>query len=865
MEREVFDKKIIQEAQLKLAEKRAKQNEIDTIKGSVKMISDALILLNNKMETLKNSNLKNMEEAIVNFEEITDYHDKKIENYDNKFNIIKRKINSFNDVAEDILEKIKSACEVLEVDSIQEISAKTKDYADFIKNKFDEISSEFDSFNDVQIKMEQIKNQVNNIEEFNICGKINSLSESIEKIQNFTEAFEGNISHIESKISDTGLIEKVNKRINSFDKVYESVDSILEKTKSISDNAELAEITLNNICKYNEEQNNNIEEIIQNKFSLLSEIIVEISERILNEKSNLEGFVNTRYDNINKVLNEIISYNEENRRKIHDVIEINSKNIISDIKNRVDESNTNTIKNIIDLKCKVEENFKNSETHIEEVSKVLSNTLNGIESNKNEIEEIIKNNQEHIIENFEEKFSENENNTNKFIEEFKYKYDILDKLINKIQNDSVENADYIKSTLGNNHKDIVDILNKMSNSQVENINKVNDLLIDNFSDILQKIHDTVYGNEKRYSSIIEKTDQLSESLSVLDKSVNENIKNNFNEVYDKLNLLINDNIELKEYEEQRDKNLSEEFQKLSSDAALNFKDITKKVDELYIEIPKRVQSDFKEIFLEMDEKLNNLLDKQYVKIEESIEKINSNFINREDFNKKFHDNFEKMNRLDDKICELEQKINDLLEENRQLKETINKNNQIITQPTNNNNNNNSQFAGTNDSINMLEKAAKSGDSKACLQMGDMYYKGLNTNQDFEKALKYYEIGSMNGSVECNTRIMGIYKILADKGFMEYQFLIGKSYLEGKIVGQDIDIALEWYKKAAKNGHGEAKTVLIRMYMMMANNNNADGLFNLGICYYEGFCVEKDLAKAYEYLNKAASLGHGEAIKMVSRP
>ena len=85
MEREVFDKKIIQEAQLKLAEKRAKQNEIDTIKGSVKMISDALILLNNKMETLKNSNLKNMEEAIVNFEEITDYHDKKIENYDNKF------------------------------------------------------------------------------------------------------------------------------------------------------------------------------------------------------------------------------------------------------------------------------------------------------------------------------------------------------------------------------------------------------------------------------------------------------------------------------------------------------------------------------------------------------------------------------------------------------------------------------------------------------------------------------------------------------------------------------------------------------------------------------------------------------------
>ena len=129
MEKEIFDKKTIQEAQLKLAEKRAKQNELDSIKGSVKMISDALILLNNKMETLKNTNLKNIEESIVNFEEITDYHNKKIDNYDNNFNLIKRKINSFNDVAADILSKIKGVCETLEVESIQELSKETEEYA----------------------------------------------------------------------------------------------------------------------------------------------------------------------------------------------------------------------------------------------------------------------------------------------------------------------------------------------------------------------------------------------------------------------------------------------------------------------------------------------------------------------------------------------------------------------------------------------------------------------------------------------------------------------------------------------------------------------------------------------------------------
>ena len=59
---------------------------------------------------------------------------------------------------------------------------------------------------------------------------------------------------------------------------------MLEKTKSIIDNAELAEKTLNNICKYNEKERNNIEEAVQSKYTLLSENIVNLSDRILKEK-----------------------------------------------------------------------------------------------------------------------------------------------------------------------------------------------------------------------------------------------------------------------------------------------------------------------------------------------------------------------------------------------------------------------------------------------------------------------------------------------------------------------------------------------------------------------------------------------------
>ncbi|NME83042.1 tetratricopeptide repeat protein [Clostridium sp. SM-530-WT-3G] len=824
MEKEVFDKNIIQEAQQKLAEKRAKQNELDSIKSSVKMISDAVILLNSKMESLKNSNLKSVEDAVANFEEIADYHSKKIDNYDNNFNIIKRKINSFNDVAADMLNKIKNVCESLEINNIQELSKETEEYADIIKNKIKDISLEFDSLNDVRLKIEQINENISSIESYNINGNINALYESIEKIKNFADVFEGNISYLDNKVNDAGLIDKAEKKIKSFDKVYDSVDSILEKTEAITENIKSAENTVSNICKYNEEQNNNIQEVIQNKFSLLSQIILEISEKILNEKNQIEIFVNQKYDYINENLNKISSEYENNTEVFKNIIENNSNDIVENIKNVVSDSNTfveESIKSIVDI---------------------YNNTL-----------------RESISEKLEQKFKENKNITNEFRQELKVRYNALDELINTIKSDSSTSDDAIKNIITNNYEKIIQTINNMSESQDETINKINELLIENFGDALERIHDVVCKNEKKYSCIIEKIEQLSESMSILDKNINKSLENNFKDIYDKLNYLIDENIRLQEQEEKKYKNLNEKFERFSFDTTKNFKKLKGTVDELCIEIPKQVNSNFKELFSELDDKLNDAFNNQYKKIETNIEGLSNNIIDKDEFNKKF----EKLNNIDDKICELEQKINNLLEENKSLKEIINQNNQRINQHMGSNINNNSKSAGINNTINLLEKSANNGDIRACLQLGDMYYKGLNTNQDLEKALKYYEIGSRNGSTECNSKIIMIYSILAEKGLVKYQILAGKSYLEGKIIKQDLNKALIWYKKAAINGNVEAKAMLIRLYTMMANNNNPDGLYNLGMCYYEGFCVQKDLVKAYEYLNRAASLGHADAIKKVN--
>lgn len=780
MEKEVFDKKIINEAKIKLAEQRAKQNELDSIKGSVKMVSDALILLNNKMEELKSVNLKNVESAIANFEEFSDYHNKKIENYDNNFNIIKRKINSFNDAAADMLVKMKEACESLDVENLQDLSKQTNEYAEYIKDKFCEINNEVDKFYDVQSKMEQITKYVENIEDFNINQKIIDLSRTMERMENFASIFKGNLSYLESKVSDDGLVDKVNDKINSFDEVYASVDSMLEKTKSIIDNAELAEKTLNNICKYNEKERNNIEEAVQSKYTLLSENIVNLSDRILKERNNLEVVTNTKYDSINETLEKIVSYNKENIDRV-----INIKDTIND-------NNINTIDSINDFKDSIG-------NKIQSKFLVLSENLSDkIIKEKNNIEDFLNS-----------QFNGTNESLNKIIG---YNGDIINKsdniksIINEGNIDVLQNITDLKYKVEDKFND--------NKTELEEINKV---LVKALSNIDNNKEETVDIIENKFIDFKKEFDlkygEVEKALEEIQNDSEENtnnIQSAIDEIHEKLNGVIENYEKSNEDEEKRYKFISEE-------------------------LPKNIEDNFKTVF-------DNILDKQLSKIEKKISHA---------FDKKFD---EKINKLDSKINELENKINSLLEENKQLKEKI-------SQGSLNTASNSGVQSNTN--ISMLERSALSGDIRACLELGEKYYKGIGVSQSFENALKYFKIGSGRGSVECNNKIIEIYKLLANKGIKEYQFLIGKTYLEGKMVRQDIEVALEWYKKAAKNGHEESKTALIRMYMMLANNNNPYGLYNMGLCYYEGFCVEKDLSKAYEYLNRAARLGHSEAIKMVN--
>jgi len=70
------------------------------------------------------------------------------------------------------------------------------------------------------------------------------------------------------------------------------------------------------------------------------------------------------------------------------------------------------------------------------------------------------------------------------------------------------------------------------------------------------------------------------------------------------------------------------------------------------------------------------------------------------------------------------------------------------------------------------------------------------------------------------------------------------YKRGDGVEKDIKQAVEWWRKAAEQG-------------------DASGQYNLGLCYYNGEGGRKDIITATYYFTKAAAQGHEDAKKKLN--
>ena len=124
---------------------------------------------------------------------------------------------------------------------------------------------------------------------------------------------------------------------------------------------------------------------------------------------------------------------------------------------------------------------------------------------------------------------------------------------------------------------------------------------------------------------------------------------------------------------------------------------------------------------------------------------------------------------------------------------------------------------------------------------------------------------------------------AEQGNAEAQYQIGESYYFGKNgVTEDHAKAVEWFRKAANNGHpkallrlgvcyedgcgaeqndNKAKELYVQAVpglQTLAEQGDSDAQNYLGDCYYFGNGVPKDMSKAVEWFCKAAEQGNSDA-------
>ena len=164
--------------------------------------------------------------------------------------------------------------------------------------------------------------------------------------------------------------------------------------------------------------------------------------------------------------------------------------------------------------------------------------------------------------------------------------------------------------------------------------------------------------------------------------------------------------------------------------------------------------------------------------------------------------------------------------------------------------------------NDLEKEAKNGDAiaKICLEHWDEFQ-----DIDLSRSRKAPLFSSW---------------IKAWQGDTEEQFHLANCYKCGTDIEQDDDMALNWYKKAAENGHPEAKIILehwedfdiwkiedeetILSLYVKAWKGDAEALFHIANDYmiFLDNKDEDDYEKALEYYKKAAENGFPEAKTIV---
>jgi TPR repeat protein len=153
----------------------------------------------------------------------------------------------------------------------------------------------------------------------------------------------------------------------------------------------------------------------------------------------------------------------------------------------------------------------------------------------------------------------------------------------------------------------------------------------------------------------------------------------------------------------------------------------------------------------------------------------------------------------------------------------------------------------------LRARAVAGDANAQLNMGGIFFKGQDVDQDYAEGAKWFHLAARQGNPHAQFNLgmmydMGLgtaqnhteavrwYRLAADQGLALAQLNLGVAYATGQgILKNELDAA-KWLRLAADQGEAQAQ-------------------FNLGVMYANGQGVTQNFTEAYRWARLAALQGH----------
>ncbi|MBZ9935955.1 hypothetical protein LB518_06600 [Mesorhizobium sp. BR1-1-16] len=159
---------------------------------------------------------------------------------------------------------------------------------------------------------------------------------------------------------------------------------------------------------------------------------------------------------------------------------------------------------------------------------------------------------------------------------------------------------------------------------------------------------------------------------------------------------------------------------------------------------------------------------------------------------------------------------------------------------------------------LVKRDANAGDVAAAFELGKQYAEGLGVRQDVQLAAQWYGRAAKGGLAIA-------------------QYRLGSLYERGEGVKRDPAEAENWYRKASAQGNARAVhnlgvmisegatgapdyTAAAQLFIEAANLGVADSQYNLGVLYARGLGLGVDLVQSYKWFALAAAQGDTDAGK-----